>query len=233
VEEPSGIKSSGPTNAPNDPLSVIIADDDPFVRRLVKEALQAAGIVVIAEASTGREAVELTLHYRPGAVLMDVVMPELDGITATRRILAERPDQLVILLTGSEDEDMALIGLRAGAAGFLTKDQAVESLPRALRAVVGGEAALSRAHTKRLIEHLRGVPERQVAMRPVHSPLTNREWEVLGLMAEQRSNPEIAATLFVSPATVRSHIKSILRKLGVRSRGEAVEVGEDIRAGRR
>jgi NarL family two-component system response regulator LiaR len=213
------------------PLSAIIADDDAFVRRLVKDVLQDAGMVVIAEASTGREAVELTLHYRPDVVLMDIVMPELDGITATRRIVATHPGQRVILLTGSEDEDMALIGLRAGAVGFLTKDVPVEALPRAVLAVSQGEVAISRALTASLIENLRRRPERPSDMRPVRSPLTNREWEVLGLLAEQRSNADIAEALVVSAATVRSHMKNILRKLGARSRQEAVAVAERMRQG--
>jgi NarL family two-component system response regulator LiaR len=214
-------------------LRAIIADDDAFSRRLVKDELHTAGIVVIAEASTGREAVELTLHYHPDAVLMDIVMPELDGITATRQIVAESPGEQVILLTGSEDEDMALVGLRAGAVGFLTKDMPVGALPRALRAVSKGETAISRALTTRLLEHLRRVPEHRRDLRPVRSPLTNREWEVLGLLAEKRSNADIADALVVSPATVRSHMKSILRKLHVRSRGEAVEIAEQMRQGRR
>jgi DNA-binding NarL/FixJ family response regulator len=95
----------------------IIADDDPFARRMIKEALQRADIVVIAEAQNGREAAELALHYRPEVVLMDVVMPELDGIAATRRILKEHPDQLVVILTSADDDEMGLLGLRAGAAG--------------------------------------------------------------------------------------------------------------------
>jgi two-component system, NarL family, response regulator LiaR len=214
-----------------EPLRAIIADDDPFVRRHVKDALRRAGVVVIAEATTGREAVDLSLHYRPDVVLMDIVMPDIDGITATHRIVNEQPDQRVILLTGSEDEDMAMAGLRAGAVGFLTKDLPVEALPRTLEAVTRGEMAMSRMLTARLIDYIRHVPDRQSGMRPVRSPLTNREWEVLGLIAEQRSNAEIAAALVVSPATVRSHLKSILRKLHVRSREAAVEVAEQMRQG--
>ena len=213
------------------PLRTIIADDDPFVRRHVKEALQAAGIVVIAEASTGREAVDLVLHYRPDAVLMDIVMPELDGISATRRILEAAPNQAIILLTGSEGDDMAMVGLRSGAAGFLTKDVPVEALPRALHAAARGETVISRSLTSRLIEQLRASPDRQTGMRPLHSPLTNREWEVVALIADHHSNAQIASTLVVSPATVRSHIKSILRKLNVRSREEAVERAERMRVG--
>src|SRR5918994_7416945 len=101
-----------------DRLRAIVADDDPLARRMIKEALQRAGIVVIAEAQNGREAVELTLHYRPDVVLMDVVMPELDGIAATRRIIKEQPDQLIVILTSADDDEMSMLGLRAGAAGF-------------------------------------------------------------------------------------------------------------------
>ena len=226
------VVTNGSRTSSGDPLRTIVADDDPFVRSHVKDALRKAGVVVIAEATNGREAIELTLHYQPDVVLMDIVMPEVDGITATRRIVGERPSQLVILLTGSNHEDMALIGLRAGAAGFLTKDLPVEALPRVMHAVTRGEAAVSRALTTRLIEHLRRAPDRQFAMRPIHSPLTNREWEVLDLLADQRSNADIAEALVVSTATVRSHVKSILRKLHVRSREAAVELAEQMRRGR-
>ena len=159
VDRYAGTPGSGPDFS--DPLRTIIADDDPFMRRVIKDALHAAGIDVIAEASTGREAVDLALHYRPDAVLMDIVMPELDGISATRRILAGAPTQSIILFTDSEDEDMALLGLRAGAAGLLTKDLPVEALSRALRAAARGEMIVSRRLTARLVEYLRSVPERQ------------------------------------------------------------------------
>jgi DNA-binding NarL/FixJ family response regulator len=213
------------------PVRVIVADDDPFVRRLVKDALQNAGIVVIAEASSGREAVELILHYHPDVALIDVSMPDVDGFAATRRIVAQSPRQLVVLLTGPEDEEVALLGLRAGASGFLSKDLPVEALPQAVKAAARGEAAVSRSLTARLIAHLRSLPEGQREMRPIRSPLTNREWEVVGILAERRSNADIAAELAVSPATIRSHMKSIRRKLGVQSREDAVEVAEQLRRG--
>ena len=187
--------------------------------------------MVIAEARTGREAVELTLHYRPDVVLMDIVMPDLDGIAATRRILASAPEQIVLLISGSEEAEMALIGLRAGAAGFLSKDMPIEALARVLRAAVGGEAVISRDLTTRLIEYLRTLPDRQAGMRPVQSPLTNREWEVVALIAENRSNAEIAAALFVSIPTVRTHVRGILRKLDVATRQEAGMAAERLRAG--
>ena len=124
------------------PLRVIIADDDPFARRVIKGALQAAGLTVVAEAKTGREAVQLVLHYRPDVVVMDVVMPELDGILATRQLLKANPEQLVVVLTGGGEHELGLLALRAGAVGFLSKQADIDALPRALEGVRRGEAAI-------------------------------------------------------------------------------------------
>jgi len=213
-------------------LRAVIADDDPFARRVIKDVLQRAGVIVIAEARNGRQAVELALYYRPDVVLMDVVMPELDGIIATRQILKELPDQLVIVLTGAgDDEDeLGLQALRAGASGFLSKDVDIEALPRALEGVRTGEAAISRKMTKRLIERLRRSQGGHAGLRPVKSPLTAREWEVIDLLQAGSSTDDIAEALVLSTETVRSHVKNILRKLGVRSREEAVAAAERMRS---
>src|SRR3954451_6453313 len=211
-------------------LRVIIADDDPFARRMIKDSLQRSGVVVIAEAQNGREAVELCLHYRPDVLLMDVVMPELDGIAATRRIVKEIPEQRVVLLTSAGEEEMGMVGLRAGASGFLTKDVDIDSLPQALRGANRGEAAISRRLSMRLVEQLRRAPETATGMRPVKSPLTPREWEVIDLLYEGKTTDEIADALVLSRETVRSHVKNILRKLGVTSREEAVEAAQRMRA---
>jgi two-component system, NarL family, response regulator LiaR len=213
-------------------LRAVIADDDPFARRVIKDVLQRAGVIVIAEARNGRQAVELALYYRPDVVLMDVVMPELDGIIATRQILKELPDQLVIILTGAgDDEDeLGLQALRAGASGFLSKDVDIEALPRALEGVRTGEAAISRKMTKRLIERLRRSQGGHTGLRPVKSPLTAREWEVIDLLQAGRSTDDIAEALVLSTETVRSHVKNILRKLDVRSREEAVAAAERMRS---
>jgi NarL family two-component system response regulator LiaR len=211
-------------------LRAIIADDDPFARRMIKDALQRSDIVVIAEAQNGREAMELCLHYRPDVLLMDIVMPELDGIAATREIIKERPEQTVVLLTSAGEEEMGLVGLRAGASGFLTKDVDIDSLPQALRGASRGEAAISRLLGMRLVEQLRRAPETGTGMRPVKSPLTPREWEVIDLLYEGKTTDEIADTLVLSRETVRSHVKNILRKLGVTSREEAVEAAQRMRA---
>src|SRR6476469_1520055 len=134
------------------PLRAIIADADAFARHLIKGVLRNDGIQVVAEATDGREAVELGLHYRPDVILMEIVMPSLDGILATRKLLAVNPDQLIVVLTGASEAEFGLMALRAGAVGFLSKDIDIESLPRALRAVREGEGAVSRAMTRRLIE---------------------------------------------------------------------------------
>jgi two-component system, NarL family, response regulator LiaR len=213
------------------PPRVIIADDDPFARRVIKSALQSGGMTVIAEAKTGREAVQLALHYRPELVVMDVVMPELDGILATRQILAVDPAQLVVVLTAADEDEFGLLALRAGAVGFLSKDGDIEGLARALHGVREGEAAISREMTRRLIERLRGGADRTSGLRPIKSPLTPREWEVIELLKPNRTPDHVAETLVISPETVRSHIKNIMRKLDVHTRADAVAAADRLRLG--
>jgi DNA-binding NarL/FixJ family response regulator len=212
-----------------EPMRVIIADDDPFARRMIKDALQRAHVVVIAEAHNGYEAVQLCLHYQPDIVVMDVVMPEIDGIAATRRILKEIPDQPILLLTSTDEEEMGILGLRAGAVGFLSKDLDIDVLPRALRGALDGEAVISRRLGMRLVQHLRRAPEGTTGLRPVKSPLTGREWEVIDLLDRGMTTDQIADTLVLSSETVRSHVKNILRKLDARSRREAVAAAQRMR----
>ena len=135
-------------------LRTIIADDDPLVRRLIRDTLQRADVTVIAEASTGREAVELALFYRPDVVVMDFMMPEMDGIEATRRIYEHDPSIRVVMLTGAGDEELGLRGLRAGAAGYLSKEVELDALPRALRGRArgrGGDLAPARHEADRAL----------------------------------------------------------------------------------
>jgi DNA-binding NarL/FixJ family response regulator len=217
---------------PSEPMRVIVADDDPFARRMIKESLQRAGVIIVAEAPDGRQAVELTLFYRPDVVLMDVVMPELDGISATRQIMQDFPDQLVVMLTSSDESEMGFVGLRAGAVGYLSKDLDVDVLPQALNGALRGEAAISRRLSMALIEQLRRAPEAPTSgMRPVRSPLTAREWEVVDLLYEGRTTDEIAEALVLSHETVRSHIKNLMRKLGAKTRAEAVALAHKARGG--
>jgi DNA-binding NarL/FixJ family response regulator len=210
-------------------IRALIVDDDPLVRRLIRDTLQRDNMTVIAEAPTGREGVELAIFYRPDVVVMDYMMPEMDGIEATRRIYEQDASIRVILLTGAADDDLGMRGLRAGATGFLSKDIELEALPRALRGSLGGEAAISRSLAMHLITQYRTTPIGGTGMRPVRSSLTDREWQVLDLMSGGASNEDIARELVLSPETVRSHLKNLYRKLGVRSREEAVEAANRMR----
>lgn len=210
-------------------LRVIIADDDPLARRVVRDALQAAGVIVIAEATSGRETVELARHYRPDVVLMDIVMPDIDGLEATRVLAQHLPETAVLVLTASDDEDTGMLALHSGASGFLTKDVDVGALPRALRSIVSGEAAISRQLTMRLVERHRRTRMDGAGLRPVHSILSGREWEVLDLLCAGASTNEIAESLVLSMETVRSHIKNLMHKLGVSSRAEAILAARELR----
>jgi len=214
-----------------EPLRVIVADDDALARRMLRDVLQAAGIVVIAEASGGREAVELSHFYKPDVVIMDLVMPGIDGLAATRQLAAKAPGVKVVILTSSDDDDIGIMTLRAGAVGFLSKSVGLDALPRALRGARDGEAVVSRRMTMKLVEALRRQREDGAGLRPIRSPLTSREWEVLDLLCQGASTDDVAAALVLSAETVRSHVKNVLRKLDVRSRREAVEAAQRMRQG--
>jgi two-component system, NarL family, response regulator LiaR len=211
------------------PLRTIVADDDPLVRRLIRDTLQHDNVVVVAEACTGREAIELALFYRPDVVVMDYMMPEMDGLEATKRLYAQDPDIRVVMLTGGGDESLGLRGLRAGAVGFLSKDMELDALPRALRGALEGEAAISRRLAMHLVQHYRSAPTGGMGLRPVRSSLTDREWEVLDLLSGGASTEDIARLLVLSTETVRSHLKNLYRKLEVRTREEAVDAAARMR----
>ena len=212
-------------------LRVIVVDDDPLARRVVKDTLQSAGITVIAEAGDGREGAELALYYRPDVVVMDLVMPGTDGLNATRRILEEHPECRIVVLSSTDDDELGIMSLRAGAVGFMSKTIGLDALPRALHAAHQGEPIISRRLTMKLVDGFRRIREDGSGMRPVRSPLSSREWEVLDHMCKGRTTDEIADELVVSVETVRSHVKSVLRKMGVRSRQEAIDATRRLRAG--
>jgi DNA-binding NarL/FixJ family response regulator len=208
---------------------VVIADDDAVVQRVVRDTLQDAGIVVAAGAANGVEAVELTVQYKPEVVLMDVAMPELDGISAMQKLLKKLPETKVVVLSASGDEELGLAAVLAGAWGFLNKTIDLSALPRVIRAVVAGEAAISRRLTARVLEELRAAPEIGPGLRPVKSPLTPREWEVFDLLTTGATSEQISDELVLALQTVQTHVKNILRKLGVHSRKEAVGFADQLR----
>jgi two-component system nitrate/nitrite response regulator NarL len=209
---------------------VVIADDDAGFRSGVRAALQGAGIIVIAEADNGRDAIDLAVHFRPDVVLMDVVMIGMDGIAATRAISARAPEVQVVLLTSSEDAELGMIGLRAGAGGHLVKGIELDDLVAAVRRAADGDPVLAPAVARRLIERLRALPDGGLGVRPVRSSLTSREWEVLDLLCGGLSVDEVSDHLVLARDTVRTHVKRILRKLGVHSQAEAIEMANGIRA---
>jgi len=194
----------------------VVADPDPTARRHVVDALSAAGVRVVAEAPTVREAVELTRYFTPEVLVVDAVGFGLDAIAAVRDVTGETPEQLVILLTEHDDDRLGTLGLRVGAAGYLAKDVESGTLGRAIAGVCQGEAVIPRAVQMRLIESMRGVP----GLTPGHG-LTRRQRQVLELLGEGRTTREIAAALALSTETVRTHLKHLYRRLGVHSRDEA------------
>jgi DNA-binding NarL/FixJ family response regulator len=206
-------------------IAVLIADDQALVRAGFRAILEAQdGITVVGEAIDGQDAIYLARTRRPSVVLMDIQMPGIDGIEATRRILAAAGEQdpiAVLMLTTFDINEYVYESLRAGASGFLLKDVPPEQLIAAVRVVAAGDALLAPAITKRLIEQFvrfAGPAERPGAL----EALTPRELEVLTLIARGLSNGEIAAELVLSEATVKTHVKRVLRKLTVRDRVQAV-----------
>ena len=202
---------------------VVIADDHPPTRAGIRLSLEESGFDVCAEAATAPAAVDACLEFRPDVALLDIHMPG-NGITAAQRVVAQLPDTKVVMLTVSRDDADLFEALRAGARGYLLKDIDPARLGPALDGVLEGEAALPRNLVTRLMEEFQGRDER--AQRP-HGPLatlTSREWETLDLMRQGLTTAEIAARLFVSAVTVRTHIAAILRKLQVTDRQSAIEI---------
>ena len=205
-------------------IRVLLADDQPLVRTGLRTILEdAGGFDVVGEASDGVEAVSQVAALDPDVVLMDVRMPRMDGITAIRQIRSTPEPPHVLVLTTFDLDEYVYAGLRAGASGFLLKDTLAPDLVSAIRVVVAGDAVVAPGATRRLIERFLDTPhesDRSKAQRL--SELTDREREVLGLLARGLSNAEIAAELFVSEGTVKTHVSRVLSKLSLRDRVQAV-----------
>ena len=208
------------------PVTVVIADDHEATRDDVRSALERDGRFRVAAAvSDAVRAVDAALYHRPRLCLLDIAMPG-DGIAAAWEITARLPDTKVVMLTVSADEEHLFAALRAGAAGYLLKDIDRRRLPLALIDVLDGEAAMPRHLVTRLIQQFRDpAPRRRaIAVNGPSSRLTAREWEVLDLLRDELTTDEIAGRLYVSPATVRSHVAAIMRKLRVPNREAAIRL---------
>ncbi len=202
---------------------VVIADDQTLVRGGFRLILNSAGIRVVAEAADGSEAVAAVLKHRPDVALMDIRMPEMDGLEATRRIMASGArDVRIIILTTFDLDQYVYAALAAGASGFLLKDVSPEHLVAAVRLVRTGDALLAPSITRRLVERFAPGPAAPSTLARDLSVLTPREMEVLGLVARGLSNAELASALTLSEATVKTHVARILTKLGLRDRVQAV-----------
>jgi len=207
----------------SDRVSVMLVDDDGLMREGLRAVLSSDDrIEVTGEAENGRLAVQRARHLRPDVVLMDVRMPELDGIAATEELIAAAPDAQVVILTTFEEDEYIVGALRAGASGFLLKRSTPEDLIAAIHTVAAGDALLSPSVTRRVIDRMARQPVIAEGGDPRLDELTPREREVLALIAQGLSNREIAAALVVEETTVKSHVKRVLMKLDARDRVHAV-----------
>jgi len=208
-------------------IRVLLADDQALVRAGFRLLIESAGdMEVVGEAATGLEAVHLAVEHKPDVVLMDIRMPELDGLEATRRIAsnAEVAGVRVLILTTFEADEYVFEALRGGASGFVVKDIEPVDLLQAVRVVAAGEALLSPTVTRRLIAEFASRPERRGVRPEQLQTLTEREREVLALVGTGRNNEEIAESLVVSPATAKTHVSRIMSKLDARDRAQLVVI---------
>jgi DNA-binding NarL/FixJ family response regulator len=202
--------------------TVLIADDQELVRSGFRLILELAELDVVGEAGDGDEAVELARRLRPDVALMDIRMPGTDGIEATRRIVAEGLPTRVLILTTFDLDEHVYDALQAGASAFLLKDVGRERLVEAVRTVAGGDALFSPSVLRRLVERYVAAPPSARALPPELEELSPRELEILRLVGEGLSNGEIAARLYITLATVKTHVRHVLQKLALRDRVQAV-----------
>ena len=204
-------------------IAVIVADDQGMVRSGLRSLLeQASDIEVVGEAADGQQALSAIRRLRPDVALMDIRMPNLDGLAATRKLVGEATTSRILVLTTYDLDEYVFEALRAGASGFMLKDAPAEELVGAIRVLAAGEALLAPTVTRRVIEAFARLPAPNAEQRSALAELTSREVDVLRLLARGLSNAEIAAELVVSDATVKTHVSHVLMKLGLRDRIQAV-----------
>ena len=205
------------------PVRVLLVDDDALMRAGLAAILSSdEDVDVVGEAENGREAVERVTALRPDVVLMDVRMPQLDGVSATREVVAAVPETRVVILTTFEDDEYVFGALTAGASGFLLKRTSPEALIEAIKTVAGGDSLLSPSVTRRVIDRMAALPTGAPVLDDRLRTLTPREREVLEQVARGLSNSEIAEALVIEESTVKTHVKRIVMKLHLRDRVQAV-----------
>jgi len=213
----------------SEPLRVVVADDHPPTRTGVREALEKESCAVVAEAATAEEAIAAAREHTPDVCLLDINMPG-SGIAAAAEITHTVPDVAVVMLTASRDDEDLFAALRAGASGYLLKDMDPGRIGPALRGVLAGEAILPRWLVLKVVDQFRATPRRRIVLpnRSRAAELTEREAEILDLMAGGRTTQEIADRLFLAPVTVRTHISAILKKLRVPDRKAAIRLARGV-----
>jgi len=211
-------------------IKILLVDDQPLFREGLRTVLSLhSDFEVVGEAANGSEAIRLSRSLLPSVVLMDLQMPILDGVSATRRLHEEQPSCRVIVLTTFDDDEMVFDGLRAGAVGYLLKDVPSEELAEAIRAAARGESFLQPSVAAKVVAEFARLSGRTAAvMDSLIEPLSERELEILRLIARGTSNREIASGLFIAEGTVKNHVTNILAKLGVRDRTQAAIKAKDI-----
>ncbi len=207
---------------------MLIADRDGLARHALRDALGEAGLAVVGQAADAPMAVSLVTRCLPDVVLLDAALPPDGGVAAMGALAAAVPQARAILLARSDEDPTGLLALSHGAIGYLSREIELSSLAHAIEGVMAGEAAISRAMAGRLIERVRELSEGRRGMRPVRSPLTTREWEVLDLLKGGKSTAQIAKDLVLSTDTVYTHVQHLLRKLSAHSRAEAVSIAERL-----
>jgi two-component system response regulator DegU len=201
-------------------IRLMLVDDHRMLREGLRRSLEEEGFYVVGEAADGEAAVRLVPAAKPDVILMDVSMPDMDGVEATKRILQNAPEQRVVMLTMHADKDLIDQAIKAGAVGYLTKDCSIDEVIDAVRMAANGETALSPALAKTMLTEVRKIDEK--AAREEDRLVTKREEEVLQLIADGCSTPEVAQKLYISQKTVKNHLASIYEKLNARDRTQAV-----------